>query len=404
MMRGYHAGRRGGSRATRGDPLLGRLSAHLDFLRRAKSSAETSQAQPCLCHAKTLPPGALSCSKTSWHSPDSSRAASGRLRVCSRAQERVRTMSTESTLMPIEELVQTMSTESWAASAKPYTIAAQRSSFKTSDGVSLSAIEVGQGRGPTLLFLPGWSQSAALFAPQLEALKDDFHCIALDHRGHGESEDAEHGYRISRLAQDVHEFITARGLTDVTLLGHSMGAAVMWAYWDIFGKERLSKMVIIDQPPSVMKRDDLSEQASLDAGAIFTWTALMESCAKLAGPDPKGATEQFVGGMLSERLPASVRDWVIQENLKFPRAHAATLLTSCSTNDWRDILPRIDVPVLVVGGKASCVPWQSQVWIHQQVPNSRLEMFEEEEGGYHFMFLENPPRFNAALRSFLKSP
>jgi non-heme chloroperoxidase len=91
-----------------------------------------------------------------------------------------------------------------------------RGTFVTNDGCTLSYVEAGVGK--TVLMIPGWSQTAAGFAEQM-ALADTYHLIALDMRGHGESSKPNHGFRIHRLAKDVHEFMTARGLTDVTLLG-----------------------------------------------------------------------------------------------------------------------------------------------------------------------------------------
>ncbi|WP_342018551.1 alpha/beta fold hydrolase [Methyloceanibacter superfactus] len=46
--------------------------------------------------------------------------------------------------------------------------------------------------------IPGWSQTAAQFKHQLEGLGDRYHVIALDMRGHGDSDKPSHGYRISR--------------------------------------------------------------------------------------------------------------------------------------------------------------------------------------------------------------
>ena len=77
-----------------------------------------------------------------------------------------------------------------------------KNSVRTSDGVRLNLIEAGEGE--VLLLLPGWSQSAALFRHQLEGLSDRYRVIALDWRGHGDSEKIETGYRISRLAMDLH--------------------------------------------------------------------------------------------------------------------------------------------------------------------------------------------------------
>ncbi|WP_299007430.1 alpha/beta hydrolase [uncultured Shewanella sp.] len=47
-------------------------------------------------------------------------------------------------------------------------------------------------------------------------------------------------------------------------------------------------------------------------------------------------------------------------------------------------------------------PWQSHQWMHEQVPNSELFIFEEQEGGNHFMMVENPERFNQVVLDFIK--
>ena len=100
--------------------------------------------------------------------------------------------------------------------------------FKTSDGVSLHSLEAGSG--DILLFIPGWSQTARLFEILLKDLAIDYKVIALDMRGHGESAKPEHGYRPSRFATDLHEFIEDRKLNNITLIGHSMGCAAIWRF------------------------------------------------------------------------------------------------------------------------------------------------------------------------------
>ena len=96
------------------------------------------------------------------------------------------------------------------------------------------------GAGKPLVMLPGWSQSAAEFKYQVGPLAKNRHVIALDMRGHGESDKPKSGYRISRLAADLREVLIALDLHDVDLLGHSMGCSVSWCYLDLFGAERLS--------------------------------------------------------------------------------------------------------------------------------------------------------------------
>ena len=55
----------------------------------------------------------------------------------------------------------------------------------------------------------GWSGAAEQFQPQIDALSDRNHCVALDMRGHGDSEKVQHGYKIHRLAKDLHDVLQA---------------------------------------------------------------------------------------------------------------------------------------------------------------------------------------------------
>jgi non-heme chloroperoxidase len=79
-----------------------------------------------------------------------------------------------------------------------------------------------------------------------------------------------------------------------------------------------------------------------------------------------------------------------------PRAYAARLLYDHATDDWRDLFP------LSISRrwswKASLVGWRSQVWIGSQIPGSRVEIFDENEGGNHFMFMENSEKFNRIVK------
>ncbi|MBI3526375.1 MAG: alpha/beta hydrolase [Betaproteobacteria bacterium] len=285
-----------------------------------------------------------------------------------------------------------LAAQCWAADTK-------EGYFTTNDGYRLHYIEAGSGK--PLVMIPGWSQTAAQFKYQIEGLSDRYRVIALDMRGHGESEKPTHGYRIHRLSKDVNEFLIANNLSNVTLAGHSMGCSVIWGYWELFGKERISKMILIDQMPMISINPIWSEQEKIDAGGILDKDALWNVTNALAGPEGIKTTEGFISGMFTKAYPKEMVDWVIQQNLKFPRPYAARLLFDHATNDWRDMLPTINIPALIVGAKTSLVGWRSQQWVGTQIPNSRVEIFEEVEGGNHFMFMENPDKFNRLVREFM---
>jgi non-heme chloroperoxidase len=269
----------------------------------------------------------------------------------------------------------------------------------TNDGVNLHYLEAGSGK--PILMIPGWSQTAEQFKYQLSGLSDRYRVIAVDMRGHGESDKPEFGYKISRLAKDTHDIIDALDIDKVNILGHSMGSSVIWNYYDMFGPERLAKLLLIDQMPMITSNPAWPEEERINSGAIFDPQSLYETINALAGPDGVETTRGFIGSMVTKAIPEEEKAWIIERNLTMPRRHAATLLYNHSTQDWRDLIPRIQLPTLVVGGRVSTVPWRSQAWIAEQIPGSRLEIFEEEEGGNHFMFIEGHEKFNQIVADFV---
>ncbi len=279
------------------------------------------------------------------------------------------------------------------------TVRAEVGHVRTKDGVRLHYLEAGAGK--PILMIPGWSQTAEQFRHQLEGLSDRYRVIALDLRGHGESDKPDFGYRISRLAGDLRDVIEALDLEEVNILGHSMGCSVIWSYYDLFGPARLAKLLLTDQMPMITGNPAWSEEERVNAGAIFTPQSLYETINALAGPDGVETTRAFIGNMVTKSIPAGDKEWIIGRNLRMPRQHAAALLYNHATQDWRDLIPRLELPTLVVGGRASTVPWRSQAWVAAQVPGARLEIFEEEEGGNHFMFIEGHAKFNAIVADFV---
>jgi non-heme chloroperoxidase len=283
--------------------------------------------------------------------------------------------------------------------------------IRTSDGVILRFIEAGSGA--PLVLVPGWSQTAAQFKHQLTGLSDRYHVIALDLRGHGESDKPSHGYRISRFAEDLRDALIALDIADVNLLSHSMGCSVVWCYLDMFGSEQLSKLVFVDQSPFLTANPAWSDwernaaefaldpvELRDDPMSLYRMEHLIAGVTGLAGPDGEELTRQFIGGMFTNRVSDEEKVWVIDNVLKLPRRYAAQLIYDHATRDWFDVVKRIDLPTLFIGGRASQIPWRSLVWMHQQVHGSRLEIFEKNEGGKHFLFMENPEKFNALVAEF----
>lgn len=268
--------------------------------------------------------------------------------------------------------------------------------FTTNDGVRLHYLD--KGIGPPLVLLSGWTQPASGFAAQLEVLSNTFRCLALDFRGHGKSERPNHGYRVSRLARDCHDFLDHLGLNDAVLLGHSAGCTVIWSFIDLFGQDRIRALVLCDEMITFIKRPEWSEAECRRYGASVGGDEALAMAATVAGPDGEQVLRNFLASEFSPEFAKVDIDRVIEGSLKMPRTAAAELMLSVMQADFRDLLPLIRRPTICIGGKQSHIGPEVMPWIASRIPGAKVTMIDAR----HFVHLENPVGFNAAVCSFLE--
>jgi len=99
------------------------------------------------------------------------------------------------------------------------------------------------GEGPALVFLTGMTCSAYIcnsLAPRFAA---KFHVLALDRRGHGDSDYPEIGY--DPLTEDLRQFLDALKIDQAILVGHSM-SHIELSRFAVLYPERLLKLVFLD--------------------------------------------------------------------------------------------------------------------------------------------------------------
>jgi phosphatidylglycerol lysyltransferase len=82
------------------------------------------------------------------------------------------------------------------------------------------------GSGPTLLLLHGNSESKNIFAQYQLKHFDMFHTIAIDSRGHGESQSDDADYSIEQYSNDIIEICKAKGITRAYVIGYSDGGNI----------------------------------------------------------------------------------------------------------------------------------------------------------------------------------
>jgi non-heme chloroperoxidase len=293
-----------------------------------------------------------------------------------------------------------------ASSGEPHPVieGARRRRFTSGDGVRLNFIDAGEGRA--IVMLPGWSQSAAMFRHQIAALRWRYRMIAMDPRGHGDSEAPAHGYNPHRMALDLRELMQELDLRDIVLLAHSSGVKIIWAYWELFEADRLEKLVIVDDSPRLVDNPAWTEAARAEVGPMYFTGDLDRFAVSLIQPDGDEFTRGAMATMFS---PSFVRDkpeefaWIIEENLKMPREKAIELLYATSGMDWRGTIKRVHLPTLVIGAEGSTHKVPVIAWVASQIPGAKLRIYRRNEGGSHFMFIENPEVFNAELAAFIEN-
>src|ERR1700733_2455289 len=141
-----------------------------------------------------------------------------------------------------------------------------RKTVVTGDGVALSYGDIGKGQ--PLVMIHGWSQTADQFRYQCDAFAAHARVVTYDQRGHGLSERPDHGYRIHRLAMDLREFLESLDMGNAILLGHSMGCSVIWAYLELFGENRLAKLILVDEPPCLTINPAWGNHEIAETGAL----------------------------------------------------------------------------------------------------------------------------------------
>jgi pimeloyl-ACP methyl ester carboxylesterase len=82
------------------------------------------------------------------------------------------------------------------------------------------------GGGPVLLLLHGNSESKDLLRDYQEKYFPDYHTLAIDSRGHGETISADEAYSIAQYAEDVIAFCKVKGIKQALVIGYSDGGNI----------------------------------------------------------------------------------------------------------------------------------------------------------------------------------
>ena len=254
------------------------------------------------------------------------------------------------------------------------------------------------GSGDPVILIHGYPLSGASWEKQLPALlQAGYRVITYDRRGFGKSSQPATGYQYDVFAEDLRQLVSHLALTDVTLVGFSMGGGEVARYIGKYGSQGVRKAVIIGGiPPFLLKTPDNPE--GLDS-AVFAGIQKAVAADRYAFFSEFFKnffnTDVFLGQRVSEQ--AVQASWNIAA-LASPLASVACVPTW--HEDFRQDLARIDVPALVIHGDADrIVPLEaSGRRTAQMIKGARLVTIKD---GPHAVNWTHAEEVNSALLAFL---
>lgn len=262
---------------------------------------------------------------------------------------------------------------------------------ETSDGTNLHYEEAGSGR--PLVLVHGWTFSGRFFDRNVAALAERARVVTVDLRGHGGSDKPSHGYRVARLAKDLHDVLEGLDLRDATVLGWSLGCPVIWSYLELFGTHRIRAAVFTEQTPRQYYAVDwaYAHAACFDDASLAALQVRMSM-------DPAGQDQQQLATIMTGGLTAQEQRLFLAEMAKCPPPARNALMADHTRADWRDLLPTLGLPALVLVARQDKVfDWRGPAWVGAHLPDARTVFFEDSG---HALFLDEPEKFNHVVGDF----
>jgi non-heme chloroperoxidase len=282
---------------------------------------------------------------------------------------------------------------SFAASAfLPAPAPAAANLVTTRDNQRLAVID--RGAGKPVVLIHGWSLGAAIWNLQTDWLAaQGLRVVAYDRRGHAGSDKPATGYDFDSLASDLAAVLDQLDLTDVTLVGHSMGAGEVARYLASYGARRVSRvMLVAPTTPFALKTADNPDGV---ARAVYDkLVAALEA-------NPTAYLVSGAPGFFGRNAEPEMIEWGLSIALQASVPALVKCLRAFSETDFRADMRAFSMRTLIVYGTGD-VPQMAgnAARAAAAIAGSRVEAYE---GAPHGLFLTHSARFNRDLLAFARS-
>lgn len=255
----------------------------------------------------------------------------------------------------------------------------------TADGVSLHYLE--SGRGPSLVFVPGWTTTAQFFEPQIQHFASSYRVVAVDPRSQGDSTKTTEGNSTEQRAQDLATLIDRLALAPAAVVAWSMGVADLLSLIDQFGTSSLRSVVLVDG--AIVSPSVDPEMFSLLVGEV-----------KKMQRDRRAYSAELIRRLFRRPHADDFYARLAAATLETPTNTAIAMQFDSLAFDYRAALRALDRPVMFAGRSGKPGPGTQVDIFREERPNDRVELFPQSG---HAVFLDEPDRFNAIVGDFLSS-
>ena len=266
--------------------------------------------------------------------------------------------------------------------------------FVQANGMRLHALDWGNHDRPKMLLLHGGAQSAHSWDFFALAMRDHFHIVALDQRGHGDSDWSEAGdYDTPFHVADIQAFTDAIGFDTFILLGLSMGGRNAYTFAATY-PQKVNRLIIVDVGPDIQAEGRRHIQEFLEGTEVFdSFDWLVERVRRF---NPRRPEAQIRGSLLNNLKPMADGRWTWKHDRRRGiRRDRGGEMTAAA---WA-ALANVAAPTLIVrGGESNILSVETANKMRQTVQNSQL--VEVPHAG-HLVQGDNPVGFEQVVRAFL---
>ncbi len=256
------------------------------------------------------------------------------------------------------------------------------------------------GNGDPVILIHGWPLSNEMWEYQIENLvANNYRVITYDRRGFGKSSQPWNGYDYDTLTDDLKAIIDQLELTNITLVGFSMGGGEVVRYFSRHAGQNVSKVVLVSSIIPYLAQSDDNPDGGTKEKNEATQLAIKED--RIAFLDDFGKSffgVSFINTVISKPL---LQYYSMLASFASPHATTECAKTFSNT-DFRKEALSVNVPTLIIHGNADkIVPIEiSSEKAAQLIADNKFIIYDDAP---HGLFYTDKDKLNVDLLEFLNS-